>query len=113
MTTANNTNMKPLFFTAKDQKPKSVLYVNMDAGHKAISTAADDHFTIIRNITEVLSLAVPSDLNPEDMPNLFGSLCVLLDQMQGLHNAAYDAALIEVKPATPEEKRSGHDDTTS
>jgi hypothetical protein len=109
----HNDQMKPLFFTAKDQKPKSVLYVNMDAGHKAISEAADDHFTIIRNIAEVLSLSESSDLSPVDMPNLFGSLCALLDQMQGLHNAAYDAALMEVKPVTPEEKRSDQDDTTS
>lgn len=99
----NTSTTTPAFKPLIVQAP-TVLHIDMNAGFKKLSEAADERLVIVRNIVEVLSVFnSSSDLASNDMANLFGSLGSLIDEAQGLLTAAYEVA------TTKDEDQRGQD----
>ena len=93
----NTSTTTPAFKPLIVQAP-SVLHIDMNAGFKKLSQAADEKLVIVRNIVEVLSVFnSSSDLASNDMANLFGSLGAPIDEAQGLLTAAYEVATTKDK----------------
>ncbi len=102
----NKLTMTPLELAPLVKGFKTVLYIDTSAGHKTLADAADERFSLVRDITEVLANSYAVEAHKLDIPNLFHSLNVLLDEVQCLNYAAYESALIADRP--PKKERGRH-----
>lgn len=83
-------NLQPLPGQVTD---KAVLYVDLSAGHSAISEEADKRFLMLDTITRLLSIVKTESVNDYDQANLCLTLNSLLQEAHGLYAAAYRLAV--------------------